>query len=230
MEVVGIAESCEEAIAKIGELVPDVVLLDLDLGGKSSLDILPALLSNPVTRVLILTGERQQEVLDLAVCHGARGVLHKGVLAEQVLKAIDKIYCGELWLDHERLGRVFGELMIPKPAHTLGPEREKKAFLTKRERNIVHTIVRESGASNKTIAQRLFISESTLRNHLTSIYRKRRVSNRLELYVYAVKHGLGDLRGDMHRGNPGYKLCMLSAATHSDEALPPGKMRYHIRR
>ena len=191
MEVVGTASNCEEALAQIGQLAPDVILLDLDLGGKSSIDILPALLANGVSRALILTGTREQATLDQAVLHGARGVMRKDASAEQVLKAIEKVHQGELWLDQEMLGRVFGEFMHPTPTHKPDPETEKNATLTAKERKIVDTIVEGSGALNKTLAERLFISEHTLRNHLTSIYQKLGVSNRLELYVYAVKHQFG---------------------------------------
>jgi len=192
MEVVGTARTCEEALAKIDQLVPDVILLDLDLDGKNAIDILPALLSNLVSRVLILTGERKQATLDIAVLRGARGVLRKDASAEQVLKAIEKTHQGELWLDRETLGRVFGELMTPVGAQKLDSEAEKKATLTAKEQKIIHTIVEGSGASNKALSQRLYISEHTLCNHLTSIYHKLGVSNRLELYVYAIKHQLGN--------------------------------------
>lgn len=187
MEVVGTATSCKEALAKIDQLVPDVIVLDIDLGGESALDILPTLLSNTVSRALILTGVREQRTLDLAVLRGARGILRKDVSAEQVLKAIKKTHLGELWLGRETLGRVLDDLMHPA-AHTHDAETEKQAAMTVKERKIVHMVVEGSGASNKALAERLFISESTLRNHLTSIYEKLGVSNRLELYVYATKH------------------------------------------
>ncbi|WP_211443700.1 response regulator [Collimonas humicola] len=192
MEVVGTARTCEEALAKIDQLVPDVILLDLDLDGKDALDIIPALLSNLVSRVLILTAERKQSTLDVAVLRGARGVLRKDVPAEQVLKAIEKTHQGELWLDRETLGRVFGELMNPVAVRKPDPETEKKDTLTAKEQKIIRTIVEGSGASNKALSQRLYISEHTLCNHLTSIYHKLGVSNRLELYVYAIKHQLGN--------------------------------------
>ncbi|AIY42971.1 Putative two-component system response regulator [Collimonas arenae] len=192
MEVVGTARSCEEALAKVDQLIPDVILLDLDLDGKNALDILPALVLNQKSRVLILTAERKQATLDMAVLRGARGVLRKDVAAEQVLKAIEKTHRGELWLDRETLGRVFGELMSPVAAPKPSPETEKYAALTAKEQKIIQSIVEGSGASNKALAQRLFISEHTLCNHLTSIYHKLDVSNRLELYVYAIKHQLGN--------------------------------------
>jgi two-component system, NarL family, nitrate/nitrite response regulator NarL len=191
MEVVGTACNCDDARSRVGELVPDVILLDLDLGGKNSIDILPALLANGVSRVLVFTGSNEQSILDMAVFRGARGVVRKDASAELLLKAIRKVYQGELWIDHEMLGRVFYEFMTPATARKPDPEAEKKATLTAKERKIIDAVIKGNGALNKTLAQQLFISEHTLRNHLTSIYQKLDVSNRLELYVYAVKHQLG---------------------------------------
>lgn len=200
MAVVGTAQTGPEALEKIARLSPDVVLLDLDLAGESALDLLPALQAMPQSRVLIFTGERDQEKLDLAVFRGARGVLRKDASAEQVLKAIEKTAEGEIWLDRGTLGRVFSEFMAPKTSPKPDPEAEKKASLTARERKIIRVVVEGNGALNKTLAQRLFISDHTLRNHLTSIYQKLGVNNRLELYVYALKHGL-DSMGDEAGGS-----------------------------
>ena len=190
MEVVGTACNAEEAVTHVRNVVPDVVLLDLDLDGQNGLDLLPALLVNTATRVLILTGERQQSVLDQAVQKGARGILHKNASAHQVLKAIEKTHEGELWLDRSTMGRVFSEFRVASAPEKLDPDAEMRATLTGRERKIINMVVDGQGASNTELAERLFISPHTLRNHLTSIYSKLNLSNRLELYVYAVKHQL----------------------------------------
>lgn len=190
MQVVGTARNCEEALEQVEQVVPDVILLDLDLDGKSALDILPGLLSNSASRALILTGERQQKTLDMAVLRGARGVLRKDASAEQVLQAIERIHRGELCMDGDMMSRVFTEFMESKKTNRIDPEAEKQATLTCKERKIIHTVVEGNGASNKVLAGRLFVTEHTLRNHLSSIYQKLGVSNRLELYVYAVKHQL----------------------------------------
>lgn len=193
MRVVGTARSCEEALEQVGEVTPDVILLDLDLNGRSALDILPRLLSNAGTRALVLTGERQQKTLDMAVLRGARGVLCKDASAEQVLQAIERIHRGELCVDGDMMGRVFAEFMDSKKTRKPDPEAEKQAGLTVKERKIIVTVVESSGASNKALAKKLFITEHTLRNHLSSIYQKLDVANRLELYCYAVKHQLDRL-------------------------------------
>ena len=191
MSVMATARNAEEALACLAHETPDVVLLDLDLDGQSGLVLMPALLKQSRTRVLILTGERKQSVLDQAVQKGARGILRKDASAEHVLKAIEKTHEGELWLDRGTLGRVFTEFRVPASAPKPDPETLRQASLTARERRIIALVVQSQGASNKALAQSLFISEHTLRNHLSSVYQKLDVANRLELYVYATRHQLG---------------------------------------
>nr|WP_217346618.1 response regulator transcription factor [Noviherbaspirillum sp. L7-7A]MBV0881086.1 response regulator transcription factor [Noviherbaspirillum sp. L7-7A] len=191
MEVIGTARNSEDALSSAQRLAPDLILLDVDLGGSCSVDILPGLLANGVSKVLLLTGSSDQEILDLAIKRGARGILHKKAATADVLKAIEKVHCGELWLDNVSLGRVLGNFMNPVVAPKPDPDAHRRASLTSKERKVIQAVVEGNGALNKVIAERLFISEYTLRNHLTSIYQKLQVANRLELYVYAVKHGLG---------------------------------------
>ena len=196
MSVMATARNTEEALACLAQETPDVVLLDLDLDGHSGLVLMPALLKQTRTRVLILTGERQQNVLDQAVQKGARGILRKDASAEHVLKAIEKTHEGELWLDRGTLGRVFTEFRDPASISKPNPETLRQASLTARERRIIALVVQSQGASNKSLAQSLFISEHTLRNHLSSVYQKLDVANRLELYVYATRHQLGAADAD----------------------------------
>jgi DNA-binding NarL/FixJ family response regulator len=190
MQVVGSADSGDQALALTLRHSPDVVLLDLELGSQSGLAVLPQLIGQGA-KVLVLTGERSQDVLDKAVRLGARGVLRKDAAAELVLKAIAKVSEGELWLDRMTLGRVLHGLMDPRADGRHDPEKHKQAGLTQRERKIIEVILEGRGASNKALASRLFISEHTLRNHLSSIYHKLGVRNRLELYVYALRHQMG---------------------------------------
>jgi two-component system nitrate/nitrite response regulator NarL len=190
MAVAGTARTCPDALAGAAQLAPDVILLDLDLGGVCMIEFLPELLANGLSRVLVLTAAHHTETLDLAVRRGARGILHKEVSAEQVVKAIEKIHRGELWFDADTMGRLFGQLMGARRAPRPDPAPEKHASLTARERAILSAAVEHSGSANQVVAERLFISEHTLRNHLTSIYRKLNVTSRLEMYVYAIRHGL----------------------------------------
>jgi two-component system nitrate/nitrite response regulator NarL len=195
MRVVASAATVEAARQELTRCVPDVVLLDLDLNGVCSLELLPQLLANEATRVLIFTGSRDENLLDKAIRGGARGLLRKDAPAEQVIKAITKVSQGELWIEHTMMARVLNELTRPPVQPKADPEAQRLASLTPREHKIISSIVRGNGALNRSLAESLFISEHTLRNHLVSIYKKLGVANRLELYVYAVKHQLGDSEG-----------------------------------
>jgi len=188
-ELVGSASDGIEARALCASTRPDIVLLDLDLKGSSSLDFLPALLENGVSKVVILSANRDQATLASAVKLGARGVVSKEAPTEDVLLAVRKVHGGELWLDQSLMQALLGQLVAPA-APKFDPEAERIGSLTAREREVVKLIVEGQGALNKELAERVFISERTLRNHLTTIYQKLDVANRLELYVYATRHGL----------------------------------------
>ena len=191
MRVVASATSAEEARTRLAATGADVVLLDLDLGGECSLPLSPELLAGGAGRILVLTGSRDAALLDAAVRAGARGVVGKDAPAEQVLKAIEKVHAGELWLDNDTLVRLLVAAPAAAVAARADPERDKMATLTARELTIIRALVAASGASNRAIAESIFISEHTLRNHLVAIYRKLDVKSRLELYVYALRHHLG---------------------------------------
>lgn len=191
MRVVGSASDVAAGQALLDTLRPDIVLLDVDLGGVCSVDFLPALLANGTTRAVMLSGSRDHEVLSRAVRSGARGVVGKDAPADKVIETIARVRRGELCLDPALTDVMLGLLMRPAPAAAPpDPQQARIASLTARERKIIALIVDGNGALNKAIAQRAFISEQTLRNHLSAIYQKLDVANRLELYVYATRHGL----------------------------------------
>jgi two-component system, NarL family, nitrate/nitrite response regulator NarL len=195
MEVVGTATTRAEALALLDKALPDVILLDMDLGNESGLDVIPDLLARSRANILILTGLRDQSVHDSAVLAGARGVVLKEDSAETILTAIRKVHLGQLWLDPTSTGRIFVKLSRKGPQEAPDPEKKKIAALTAREREIVAAIATNAGATASKVADALHITEHTLRNHLTSIYDKLGVANRLELFAYAHKHGLTDRIG-----------------------------------
>ena len=183
MAVVGTATSCAEMFAGLARTEPDVILLDLDLGGESGLDCLEKLGQQSAAMVLVLTGSSDPQIHQRAIVRGARGVVHKQQSADVILRAIEKVSGGEIWLDGANLGRVMTALASGKNAD---PEAAKIAELTAKERQIVTAVVTEKVARNKVIAGKLHMSEHTLRNHLTTIYRKLEVAGRMELYLYAT--------------------------------------------
>jgi DNA-binding NarL/FixJ family response regulator len=187
--VVGEASTCADALALATGAQPDVIVLDLDLGGENAVESIPTLLRTaPETRILVLTGVRDPEVHRQAIRHGALGLVFKEKAVETLLQAITKVRAGEVWLEPTMIARVLGDLTRPQPSPPTSAETTNIARLTEREREVI-TLVGE-GLRNKHIAERLYISEATVRHHLTAIFAKLDVSDRFELAIYAYQHGL----------------------------------------
>jgi DNA-binding NarL/FixJ family response regulator len=190
MEVVATATTCESAVQLVLTTTPDVVVLNVDLLHENAGDVIPALANRASTRVLILSGARDGKTHDMAVLLGACGVVPKEAPPSTLLSAIRKVHEGQLWLDRATTGRLFVELSTRKSEAENDPEKRKLALLTARETDVVRTLVTKPGADNRKLAHSLNIGEHTLRNHLSRIYDKLGVPNRLELYVFAQRNGL----------------------------------------
>lgn len=189
MQLAGSATSIPEMLAMPEACAADVIVMDLDLGGEDSTGALADLVRNRGARVLILTGARDTEAHRRAVVAGARGVVRKEEPVETLLRAIEKVYAGDIWVNRALIGDIMSMLTGTKPAPTTSDTRI--ASLTPKEHDVIAAVVRHRGAKSLVIAEDLGISEHTLRNHLTVIYHKLGVHGRLELYVYAKEHGVG---------------------------------------
>lgn len=188
MTVVGEAGKKEEVLPLVERERPDVVLLDLDLGGQSGSDLIPEIAAGGNCRVLILTGTREVEIHQACVRLGASGLVMKDADHAVLTKAIEKVYEGEKWFDRTLMSNVLSSVLNQRRAGEEDPEAPKIASLTAREREIVSLVC--EGLKNKQIAERLFISDTTVRHHLTSIFSKLDVSDRLELVIYFYRYGL----------------------------------------
>lgn len=189
MKVIGVAGNRSEALALAASEQPDIIILDILLGDEDGLTFLPELREVATdTHVLVLTGLRSSESQRRAMLAGAMGVVLKEHAAEVLIKAINKVHEGEVWLDRSLMGSVLDE-MTQTPE--IDPEKAKIASLTDREREVIALIA--EGLKNKQIGLRLFISETTVTHHLSSIFSKLGVSDRLELIIYAFRHKLAKL-------------------------------------
>jgi two-component system nitrate/nitrite response regulator NarL len=189
--VVGEAANRTGALALAVRDQPDIILLDLDLGGENNLDFLPALqTAAPAARVILLTSGLDPEVHHRAVRRGAMGVVLKGQVTEVLIKAIERVQAGEVWLDRSMMARLLAKVAptLAKQEKAVAPEAVRIATLTAREREVIALIV--EGLKNKQIAERLVISEATVDYYLRSIFDKLGITNRLELVVYAYRYGL----------------------------------------
>jgi DNA-binding NarL/FixJ family response regulator len=186
--VVGEAANHADALSLAAREQPDIILLDLALGAESGRDLLPELRSAASqSRVLVLTGVSDAVEHRQAIRQGAIGLVLKEQAPEVLLKAIEKVYAGEVWLDRAMLANVLGEMVLggAKPADA---EATRIAMLTDREREVIALV--GEGLKNKQIGDRLSITETTVRHHLTSIFTKFGVESRLEMVIFAHRHGL----------------------------------------
>lgn len=186
-QIVGECSDGEAALQMVGTHTPDLLLLDLAMPKMSGIEVLRALRltnANLKTLVLAATVDRRQtlEILQL----GSRGILLKDVVADRLATACRAVMSGRYWLGDQTVTDIVqamadpGGLQLPDPNGT---------SLTARQLQIVKAVV--EGRSNKDIADKLSISEETVKRHLTIIFDKTGMSSRLELAMYAVKHGIG---------------------------------------
>ncbi|HEY7461956.1 MAG TPA: response regulator transcription factor [Gemmatimonadota bacterium] len=185
IDMVAEAKSGAELFPLLERSQPDLLLLDLNLQGENGLDLLPRLLEQfPDLKVLVLTASIDQEDRVNSIKLGARGVVLKYAAAENLIKSIRKVAEGEMWVDHETTKKLFEEL-----ADRRGPKTESPLdLLTDREREV--TALVGEGLRNKEIADRLFISERTVKTHISNIFQKLDLSDRLELALFAINQGL----------------------------------------
>jgi two-component system, NarL family, nitrate/nitrite response regulator NarL len=186
--VCGEAEDGGEAVRKVRQLKPDMLLLDLSMPGAGGLDALRELSEEHDIRtcILLLTAEIEQEELVTALQLGARGVVMKDSSATLLLKAIRGVLAGEFWVGRDRVANLVDALR-PKITRNVGASPSDHG-LTERELLIVSGVVAAFG--NKEIASRLGITEKTVKTHLTNIFDKLGVSTRTELAMFAVRNRL----------------------------------------
>ncbi|MFN3326529.1 MAG: response regulator [Bryobacteraceae bacterium] len=188
-----VAEACDgrEVIERVQELNPDVLLLDLrmpNLDGLSALQTIQH--TNKSTRVIVLTASDDKNEFVQAMKLGCSGIVLKQTAPDLIVKSIRKVYSGEIWLDSHTTAAVMRQFASPADTHHVGGAKggRERSPLSTREREIVALVAQ--GYKNKEMAEKMFISEQTVKNHLHNIFDKLGVSDRLELALYAIHKGL----------------------------------------
>jgi NarL family two-component system response regulator LiaR len=189
MEVVGEASDGVEAVAKARALRPDVILLDLVMPRMGGLEAISEIKEgDPEARILVLTSFAEDEKVFPAIKAGALGYLLKDSSPQQLLQAIREVYRGESSLHPAVARKLIQEISQPSD---LPPTKEP---LTERELEVLRLVAQ--GLSNQEIGDRLFISERTVRNYVSSILNKLHLANRVQAALYALREGLASLDGD----------------------------------
>ena len=190
-EIVGEAADGREVLEKVQELDPDVLLLDLRMPNLDGLSALQALQqAHKRTRVIILTASEDKNEFVQAMKLGCSGIVLKQTAPDLIVKSIRKVNAGEIWLDSHTTAAVMRQFQTGPESTASGHSGKgrERSPLSAREREIVGLVAQ--GYKNKEMAEKMFISEQTVKNHLHNIFDKLGVSDRLELALYAIHKGL----------------------------------------
>ncbi len=140
-------------------------------------------------KVIVLSDLTNREIMEQCVLFGVRGFLGPDATVEQLSKAVVKVAAGELWLDRFTTSRLVSKLSVKKNSESSANVNQNLIDrLTDREKTILRAILDGEGRALRDLAESLYISEYTLRNHLTAMYSKLELKNRLDLYVFARSH------------------------------------------
>ncbi len=199
IRVIGQALNGHEAVELAQELNPDVVLMDINMPGLNGIEA-----TRMITRqlgnipILALTIHDDEEYIAEMIRAGARGYILKDSELNSLVQAVRRVAAGESFFPSYLMEKVmnrFHQLVVQQGEadRIMAPFNEAAQNLTRRELEVLQCIV--DGMSNKECAKHLFISEKTVKNHITNLLRKLEVEDRTQAAVYAVQHGIARARG-----------------------------------
>ncbi|MQA84977.1 MAG: response regulator [Streptosporangiales bacterium] len=189
IQVVGEASDGHEAVEQAGDLLPDVVLMDIMMPGRTGIDACTPIKDVvPSAKIVMLTISDEEADLFDAIKAGATGYLLKEIPPDEVATAVRSVYCGQSLISPSMASKLLTEFasMIKK-----GDDRQQQVpapRLTDREMEVLRLVAK--GLNNRDIAKELFISENTVKNHIRNILEKLQLHSRMEAVVYAVREKL----------------------------------------
>jgi DNA-binding NarL/FixJ family response regulator len=193
ISVVGDAGASIQGTNLVADQKPDIILLKLNPAGYPSLDEISKLQKTwKLARIILMTTTDTQQSCLQAIHEGVLGMVSLMQTPEVLVKAIKKVHAGEVWIEHSMMARLL-TMEINRGSLAVNPEADGIQQISDRECEVIRLISR--GLKNKQIALQLSITESTVGHHLTSIYSKLGVSDRLELMIFAHRNGLAKMPG-----------------------------------
>ena len=190
-KVVGETGKSFDAMEIVSSLKPDIILLKLDPSSSIDLDLIQKFIkTSNYSKIILLARSDENEDQDLvkAIQEGVLGIVLKNQTPDILFNAIQKVHAGEAWIERSMMANLLNGLNSSRYFIDQDPITESISQLSPRERDVIQQI--GQGRKNSQIADALCLSETTVRHHLTSVYSKLGVSDRLELLVFAHRHGL----------------------------------------
>ena len=188
-EIIGEAADGEETIRRASELRPDILLHDINMPKGNGIEVATRLReTHPEIRILALTIHDDENYMMKMIQSGAAGYLLKDVEPSMMVQAIRRVHAGESFVEPSLTAKLFRGITdreAQKPAPQ-APGMSESDKLSAREIEVLRLIGR--GMSNAEIARELYLSEKTVKNHLTNIFRKIQVSDRTQAVLFAIKH------------------------------------------
>lgn len=181
--IVGQASTGEEAFTLVGELLPDILLLDVTMPGDGGIITAGKVATAwPIVRIMMLTVSEDQDNLMAALKAGARGYILKGVTARELANAVCIVAGGDVYISPALASGILFELTATKPGD------DPINSLTEREQDILNLVA--EGLTNREIGEKLHLAEKTIKHYMTNVLQKLHVRSRVEAALLAQKHGL----------------------------------------
>lgn len=191
-KVVGIATSGQDALEKVNTTGIDIILMDMNMPGLDGIGTIEKVVEKfPSVKILALTGYDDPDLVYRAMQSGARGYILKTMITNQLQQAINEVMQGKVYLPINLATKFFGEFQVRKPGSTQAVDPMRQTilnYLTNREKEVLALLT--EGYTYKNVAEKLVISETTVKTHVNNIFQKLQVNDRTQAVLYAIKHGL----------------------------------------
>jgi len=184
LNLLAVCTTAAETMLALRQHQPNLLVIDINLPDRGGIEMIKELKSSSLeVKVVILTASMDEDQTIDALRFGVKGVVLKDMPSHLLVQCLQKVAAGGLWMEKESIGSAFEKML-----HREAGMRRLATILTARETEVMQQVA--GGLSNQQIAEKLIVSEGTVKIHVHNIYRKLGINNRVDLTLYAQKRGL----------------------------------------